>query len=262
MAYKQLKLWFDADLAQLLADKIQPILPQFDGKGFVNKVNQGVEALELKDRVALIAAELNRFLTGEYPEQWGVLNQILGPPNDQETGTFTEFYWVMPLAKFVEDFGLDHLDLSFDAIEAITQRNTGEYTIRPFIEEFPKETMSRMLVWSLDDNRHVRRLASEGGRPRLPWATKLQAFIDDPHPLFPILENLKDDASKYVQKSVANCINDVLKDNFTLGKSLLESWMKDRTPARTWIIKHAIRNFRKKEEPWAMEWMEELKKPL
>jgi len=259
MAYKQLKLWFDPELAQLLSNKLLPYYPKFDAAGFVKQVAEGVPPLELKDRVELIADLLNDFLPGEYPQQWAILANILGPPNPSETGMFTDFYWVMPIAKFVEKYGLNHLSLSFQAIEAITQRNTGEFTIRPYIAAYPEKTMDQMMAWSRHENFHVRRLASEGGRPRLPWASKIQPFIDDPSPLLPILENLRDDPSKYVQKSVANCINDILKDNFTVGQSLIFSWMEDRSKARTWIIKHAIRNFRKKEIPWAMELMEQLK---
>jgi len=111
-----------------------------------------------------------------------------------------------------------------------------------------------MLKWSKNKNRHVRRLSCEGLRPRLPWATKLAAFIENPYPILPILNNLKDDQSKYVQKSVANCINDILKDNEAVGKTLIEEWNKPNcSKTCKWIIKHALRNFLKKEDAWAKE---------
>jgi len=162
------------------------------------------------------------------------------------------------LAKYVEDYGLNDFELSIKALEAITQRNTSEYAIRPFIQKYPNKTINQMLKWSVNPNFHVRRLASEGGRPRLPWANKLQQYIDDPSPLLPILQNLKDDPSKYVQKSVANCINDILKDNPVIAKDLINSWTSTTTKARSWIIKHAIRNLRKKNDPWAMNIMSEI----
>jgi len=165
---------------------------------------------------------------------------------------FSNFYWIMPIAKYVEKYGLDDFEISMQAIMEITKRNTSEYTIRPFIEKYPQRTMTQMLEWSTHSNFHVRRLASEGGRPRLPWASKLDMFIENPSPLLPILENLKDDSSKYVQKSVANCINDILKDNLEIAKGLIENWVQNPTKDRTWIIKHALRNLLKKEDEWAI----------
>ena len=103
---------------------------------------------------------------------------------------FTNFYWVMPIAKYVEKYGLDDFDVSMNDLEEITKRNTDEYAIRPFQEVYPEKTLMQMKAWSLDKNKHLRRLASEGLRPRLPWATKIQVFIDDPTPLLPIVENL------------------------------------------------------------------------
>ena len=119
--------------------------------------------------------------------------------------------------------------------------------------------MKKMLQWSKNKNKHVRRLASEGCRPKLPWATKLQIFIDDPSPILPILENLKDDPSKYVQKSVANNLNDILKDNFSIGIEVLKRWANQNPSSqRKWIIKHALRNQLKQKNLEALEIMEKL----
>ncbi|MEQ9309436.1 MAG: 3-methyladenine DNA glycosylase [Balneolaceae bacterium] len=252
MAFKKLKLWFDKDLAKLLSDKIIKIDPDFDILSFIKKVDAGVQPLELKDRVELIADELHLHLGKSYSENMETLSQILGPENKEETGMFSNFYWIMPIAKYVEKYGLDDFGISMVAIKEITKRNTSEYTIRPFIEKYPEQTMTQMLEWSTHSNFHIRRLASEGGRPRLPWASKLDMFIENPSPLLPILENLKDDSSKYVQKSVANCINDILKDNIEIAKGLIEDWNQNPTIERTWIIKHALRNQLKKEDAWAI----------
>ncbi|WP_020567341.1 DNA alkylation repair protein [Neolewinella persica] len=253
MAYKQLKLWFDADLATLIAEKIKPIYPKFDTAAFVQTVQDNADALELKDRVELIADSLEDNLPDDYPKQLAILMQILGPPNPNETGMFKEYYWLMPVAKFVEKYGLDHFADSVAAMVAITQRSTAEYTIRPYLEKYPKAMLKQMAVWAKADSFHLRRLASEGGRPKLPWAPKLQQFIDDPTPLFPILSTLKDDPKKFVQKSVANCLNDILKDNEALGRELIESWLPAPGKERKWIIKHALRNQLKAEKAWAEE---------
>ncbi len=252
MAYKQLKLWFDGELAALLGNKIIEAGHSFDVAAFSTSIDEQVQPLELKDRVEVIADELNNFLGKGYLGNLEILLSILGPENEEETGMFANFYWVMPIAKFIEKYGLDHFEESMNAIKEITKRNTGEYTIRPYIEKYPEQTMEVMVEWSKDSNFHVCRLASEGGRPRLPWAPKLDQFIDDPTPLLPILENLKDDKKKYIQKSVANCLNDILKDNPEIAKAVIESWKTDATKERAWIIKHALRNLLKKEDAWAL----------
>jgi len=253
MAYKKLKLWFDEELANLLADKIQPIAPRFDRSRFVSAVGSKITDLELKDRVAVMADSLYEGLGGNYAYATDTLVQILGPENELETGMFKEYYWVMPIAKVVETYGLSDFERSMDAIEEITKRNTGEYTIRPYLVHEPERTLARMTRWSLDPNKHVRRLASEGVRPRLPWASKLDQFVEDPTPILPILNNLKDDPSKYVQKSVANCLNDILKDNYEIGKACIDQWCSEiPSKARSWIIKHALRNRIKAGDKWAL----------
>jgi 3-methyladenine DNA glycosylase AlkC len=251
MAYKKLKFWFDKDLARLLAEKILGENAAFDAEGFVNAVAEGTESLELKDRVALFAAELHQRLPQDYTQAVGILCRILGPENQQETGMFTEGYWIMPIAKFVEDYGLDDFEVSMFAIEEITKRNTGEYCIRPYIVTYPEKTLARMEEWTQDESVHVRRLASEGVRPRLPWAKKLDKFVDDPQPVLTIIENLKDDPSRFVQTSVANNLNDILKDNYVIGMKTIKKWAKDATPHRKWIIKHALRNQLKQGNPEA-----------
>ncbi len=251
MAYKKLKLWFDVNLAKELSTKINSTTSAFNSKHFTSTIEKNIDELELKDRVTLFAKLLNESLNGTFANKIEILLNILGPENTEETGMFKKYYWIMPIAKFVENYGLDDFKKSMKAIEEITKRNTGEYCIRPFIEKYPDKTVSQMRKWSKNKNKHIRRLSSEGCRPRLPWATQLTMFVDDPTPIFTILENLKDDESKYVQKSVSNCINDILKDNLTKGRLLIDSWILDASKSRKWIIKHGIRNKIKQNDPWA-----------
>lgn len=252
MAFKKLKLWFDKDLAEMLADKIVAVHPDFDKSKFIKLIQKSVDSLELKDRVEHFADVLYQELGEDYKSGIQILNQILGPENEAETGMFTNFYWIMPIAKYVEKYGLNDFKISMKAIEAITKRNTGEYTIRPFFESHFDATISQMTKWASHENKHVRRLSSEGIRPRLPWSSKLDVFIQDPSPIFSILEKLKDDESKYVQKSVANCLNDILKDNYDEGQKIINQWNgKNISKERKWIIKHALRNLIKAEDPWA-----------
>jgi len=253
MAYKKLKYWFDEDLAILLSKKIKPYYDLFEVERFIEKVEKGTKNLELKDRVEWIADQLREQLPLEYTEALDILYPVLGPENEQETGMFTEGYWVMPIAKYVEKYGVNHFQESMDFIKEITKRNTGEYCIRPFLETYPEKTLEEMENWSLDPNVHVRRLSSEGLRARLPWAKKLDQVIENPKPIIVILENLKDDDSKFVQKSVANNLNDILKDNYEFGMEVLEKWSKGATPNRKWIIRHALRSQIKKENPQAQK---------
>lgn len=254
MAFKQLKLWFDKALAILISDKILIIDSSFDKKKFVKAITKKIEPLELKARVEVFADELYNAFDREYEKAINTLLKILGPENENETGMFKEYYWVMPIAKLVEKYGLKNFDLSMKALEEITKRNTSEYAIRPFIVNDQIKTLKQIKKWSKNANKHVRRLSSEGVRPRLPWATKLSDFIENPKPILPILNNLKQDPSKYVQKSVANCLNDIFKDNPTAGKELVEIWLsKKYTKETKWILKHSIRNLLKQEDQWALK---------
>ena len=251
--YKQLKFYYNKELAELLADKIKPVYSKFDKKGFVREVSKGVKDLELKARVEVITDSLSGYLPKNYKSAVKILLKILGPENKNETGMFKEYYWLMPVAYFVEKYGLDDFDTSVNAIYEITKRNTGEYAIRPYIRKYPAKTLKLMKKWSKDKNVHVRRLASEGVRPRLPWSQKLDEYIDDPTPIFDIIDNLKEDESMFVKKSVANNLNDILKDNYDIGIIVLRKWSKSKNKDTQWIIKHALRNEVKKKNPEALK---------
>ncbi|MEM8525159.1 MAG: DNA alkylation repair protein [Bacteroidota bacterium] len=250
---KKHKLWFDKELAEMLADKILVEKADFNKKSFVKSIDSQVNMLELKARIEVFADELHQYLSANYEQAMPVLMKILGPENEEETGMFTNFYWIMPIAFYVEKYGLNHFDLSMEAIREVTKRNTSEYAIRPYLEQYPDKTLKMMKKWSKDKNFHVRRLSCEGVRPRLPWAKKLDQFIENPAPILPILENLKDDKSKYVQKSVANCINDIVKDNRAVAENLIESWRENAGKERKWIIKHSLRKLLKAGDAWAIE---------
>jgi len=243
----KLKEYFGGNLAALLAEKIAQVEPRFADKSFVSKIEKGVRELELQDRVGLMAEELKHHLMPDhdYPKALHTLLQILGPENPNETGMFKTGYWLMPVAKFVELYGLEHYDISLQAIYEITKRHTGEYAVRPYIEKAPRPSVRLMKKWARDASVHPRRLASEGLRPRLPWAKKLDIFIEDPKPVVEVLEILKTDSSAFVKKSVANNMNDILKDNPDLAMPILHRWAGLRNPNTNWIIKHALRNLLK-----------------
>lgn len=252
MAYKKLKLWFDIELAKMLSNKIQVFYSDFNSEPFIRQIDERVQPLELKDRVNVIADSLHDFLPYDYSQNIELLISILGPENPREEGMFTDYYWVMPVASFVERYGLNNFDISMNAIKQITMRNTGEYTIRPFIRKYQNEVFEQLMDWTSHENSHVRRLCSEGIRPRLPWSSKLDEFVNNPKPILSILDKLMMDNSRYVQKSVGNCLNDILKDNIDIGKSFIDKWSSSDNPNTKWIIRHAIRNLIKREDSWAL----------
>ena len=145
MAYKKLKFWFDEALAQFLGDKLIEVAPDFPTNQFVKFVKTKIETQELKDRVETFADGLQNSMKGNYSEKVNTLVQILGPENKEEVGMFANYYWVMPIAKFVEKYGLGEVEISLEAIGEITKRNTGEYAIRPFLIQYESITLKKML---------------------------------------------------------------------------------------------------------------------
>lgn len=232
---------FDERLAELIAERIISVHPTFDGARFSKAVQSRVIGKTYTKRIIVIANALHEELPSNFNKAAEILRQILGPENSNETGMFTHFYWLMPIAKYVELYGLKDFDTSFDLIEEITKRNTGEYAVRPFIERYPERATKRMYQWAMSDNFHLRRLASEGLRPKLPWAPKLSTFIEHPEPVFAILEMLKEDQVRFVQRSVANHLTDYLKVNRPAVQTLIRSWQGSKDPATNWIIKYATR---------------------
>ncbi|RYG38890.1 MAG: 3-methyladenine DNA glycosylase [Chitinophagaceae bacterium] len=235
---------FGTNLATLLAQKISVVHPSFDQKKFIRAVSKNIADKTLLQRVLLIAEQLNHFLPAEYPKAVDIIIRILGPENEKETGMFTNFYWQMPLSKFIEMYGLENFEVSMKAIEEITKRNTGEYAIRPYVRKYPAKTLRQMKKWAASKNFHLRRLASEGLRPKLPWASKLDLFIEQPAPVFAILDTLKEDPVRFVKKSVANHINDYIKVNPAAAHELIGNWRKSRNEHTQWIIRHATRNLK------------------
>lgn len=242
MSSNSVSEWYGGTLAQLLTHKITPIYPQFNGEAFIKTIIIETDNKMYSARLQIFAEQLKRFLPSDYPEALKIIVNILGEENPNQTGTVSEYYWVLPLAKFVELYGLNHFELSMNAIAEITKRSTGEFAIRPYIRQYPKETLLVLNQWVKADNFHLRRLASEGLRPKLPWATKLDTFINNPYPIFSLLSALKADEILYVKKSVANHLADWIKVNPEAVKPLLKEWQKSSNKNTQWIVKYALRN--------------------
>lgn len=232
---------FGTELAAFLAEKITVIHPDFEAAALIDGVARVTPGKTYTQRVELIAEQLRRHLPEDYPQALAILMAILGPKNPNETGMFKHYYWVLPIGKFIERYGLDHFEPSMDGIAEVTQRNTGEYAVRPFIRKYPDQSLARLDRWARADSFHLRRLASEGLRPKLPWAPKLDTFVDNPKPVFAILESLKEDAVRFVRKSVANHLTDYLKVNPEPTRELIALWRESDNVNTQWIVKHATR---------------------
>jgi 3-methyladenine DNA glycosylase AlkC len=156
-------------------------------------------------------------------------------------GRGIEGWAVMPMTHYVGLQGLAHFDLSMMLLKEMTKRSSSEFGIRFFLLAEPERTLSVLETWVGDSNVHVRRLISEGTRPRLPWAMRLPAFVRDPAPILPLLEALKDDGEEYVRRSVANNLNDIAKDHPDLVARIARQWLKGADKNRRRLVRHACR---------------------
>jgi 3-methyladenine DNA glycosylase AlkC len=246
------KEYYDAEMARRLAGDIAAVYPNFPTLAFVEQVAPQLPPLELKQRVAIFSAALRDYLPADYPAALQILLATLGPPLTENQGMFKDRWHLMPMAHFVEVYGHEHFDESMAAIHAITQRFTGEWAIRPFLQRYPARALAVLQTWVYDESFHVRRLVSEGTRPRLPWATRIPEFSQNPQPMLALLSALKHDPSAYVRRSVANHLNDIGKEHPDLLLATMEEWNADATEATRWIINHALRSLVKQGHPAAL----------
>ena len=242
----------NAALAQSMAQNITAVYPPFNHTAFTEQITSQIDELELKQRIVVFAEALRDYLPEDYPTAWGILEKIMGPPlNDDDSPVENGWqYWAM--AYFIEVYGLEHYDVSMQAMYEITQRFSAEFAIRPYLIRYQDKTLAILAEWAHDPNEHVRRLVSEGTRPRLPWAGRLYAFIEDPTPTLALLKELRDDPSLYVRRSVANHLNDITKDHPDLVVQTLNEWEMDKSKERQWIQKHALRSLIKQGHPGAL----------
>lgn len=237
-----LKNRYGPEIPRQIAAMIAGVDPGFDAEGFVRESLTGYDVLELMDRGRHMARVLQRFLPADFEAAAEVLIASLGPKIEAIEGSGMAPFLYLPHTNFVAFYGLDHLETSLRAQYELTQRFTAEFSIRPFLERYPEAVLKRLELWSEDGSHHVRRLVSEGTRPRLPWGSRLKAFQKDPSPVLGLLERLKDDASLYVRRSVANNLNDIGKDNPDRLIATAQNWMQNATPERAWIVRHALRS--------------------
>ncbi|MCQ4636474.1 DNA alkylation repair protein [Anaerovorax odorimutans] len=235
--------YYNRESLHELALRIKAVYPLFQVDDFLSGImDETWDGLELKARVRKIAINLGTHLPADYEQALGIIDKVIaGFPigfND---------YALVYFPDFVEVYGQDerYLDLSIVALERYTISSSSEFAVRPFIVNHEERMMRQMAIWARHDNEHVRRLASEGCRPRLPWGQALPSFQRDPSPVLRILEQLKADPSPYVRKSVANNLNDISKTHPDLVAKTAKAWY-GKNQYTDWIIKHGCRTLLKK----------------
>lgn len=228
---------------ETIADAGSAAAARFDRAAFLRAASDGLEALSIMERVRHIADALHPALPGDYADRLDVL-RAMAP-------RLTHGFQAIAVTEYVARHGLGHFDASMKALADLTRFGSAEFAIRPFLATDTPRALAAMTRWTGSGDEHVRRLASEGARPRLPWAARVPALKADPTLAAPILEPLKADPSLYVRKSVANHLNDIAKDRPDWLLARLNDW--PREDARTgWIVRHALRTLIKKGDPGAL----------
>ncbi|MBL8652252.1 MAG: DNA alkylation repair protein [Sphingopyxis sp.] len=226
-----------------IADAGTAASPRFDRTAFLTAASGGLDALSIMERVRHIADALVPALPADYASALTIV-RAMAP-------RLTHGFQAVAITEYVARHGLADFDASLAALADLTQYGTAEFAIRPFLAQHPDHVLGVMLGWTQDDNDHVRRLASEGCRPRLPWAARVPALKADPTLGAPILEALKADPALYVRKSVANHLNDIAKDRPDWLLDRLAGWSQDEA-ATKWIVRHALRTLIKAGDPRAL----------
>lgn len=250
---ERLKDAFGPEVPRRLADQVQAVHPQFPRDEFLARSLTDYETLELLPRSRHIADALAACLPQHRVDAIAILQESLPSEAVAVGWQGMDGFQLMPHVVFVGRYGLDCFEESMAFQYALTRRFTAEFSIRAFIEAHYEATMQRLGEWVLDDNEHVRRLVSEGTRPRLPWAARLNRFVTDPTPILPLLEQLKDDPSEYVRRSVANNLNDIAKDHPDVTLAVARAWSgPNAPPQRRALVRHALRTLVKRGDPQAL----------
>jgi 3-methyladenine DNA glycosylase AlkC len=233
----------NAQSVQRLAERLALLWPAFDRQRFTALANTGLEHLEMKARALQLCSALEATLPQDFDTAAALLQASV-------EGDEALDGWVLwPVGEFIARRGLPQPERALQVLHALTQRFTAEFAIRPFVQAHPVLVFDTLARWAQHPSEHVRRLVSEGSRPRLPWGLRLQALVQDPTPTLPLLAALQDDPSEYVRRSVANHLNDIAKDHPQVVAAWLEQHLPDASPQRRALLRHASRTLVKQGHP-------------
>lgn len=240
---KKLKEYYDILYLEDLSNKLMAVTDCFDQEKFFELTKDKIDELEFNARQELIAHALKASFDIEYPVLLSVFSQILGKELRGNSGAFSEGWWLWPIGKYVELYGEEYFEESIAFSKELTKRFTSEYCMRPLIKKYPIKSLEMLKEWSQDEHERVRRLSSECLRIRLPWSKKLYTALEYFEDYFEILDHLKNDPDKYIQKSVANNLNDLYKESPDRFEWILSKW-ESENPSKEceWIMKHGSRN--------------------
>ena len=227
---------FNEDIIRHMAECLSQAWPAFNTDAFITMAVHRLDDLELKERATQITNALSNFLPDDYEQAAAIMRASLAP--DMESDKGIKGWAIMPMANYIGLYGLKHFDLSMGLLKEMTKLFTAEFAVRFFLIAEPERSISS---WLGDPSHHVRRLISEGTRPRLPWAMRLPDFVTDPGPILPLLEALKDDDEEYVRRSVANNLNDIAKDHPDIVADIAKKWLVGADKNRQKLIRHACR---------------------
>ncbi|EJL03536.1 hypothetical protein PflQ2_3358 [Pseudomonas fluorescens Q2-87] len=228
-----LKEIFNSARLEHIASEMRAVYPDFDAKGFLHMANDGLAGLSVMQRMARVSECLHAVLPLSFEASLDVLREVAPRLNSAFVSMF--------LPHYVASYGRHAFDPSLDALKYFTRFGSSEFAVRHFLRDDLERTLKVMHEWALDANEHVRRLASEGSRPRLPWSFHLEPIQANPGLAAGILDALKADSSLYVRKSVANHLNDVTKAHPDWVLDRIEGWPLDNSHTR-WIARHALRS--------------------
>lgn len=250
MAEGQLKTFFDPAMVRSIAAEMAG--PGFDETRFLDLALPGLEALELTGRGWHLEAALAASLPGDFARAADHIVARLGPPVPATGTNGMAPFRYLPQVFFAAKRGMEDFEASMRLQYELTRRFSAEFSIRAWLEKDPARTLARLSAWVDDPDANVRRLVSEGTRPRLPWAPRLRAFQRDPAPVLALLERLKDDPELYVRRSVANNLNDISKDHPDRAAGVAGDWLEGASKDRRWLVGHAMRGLVKAGHPGAL----------
>lgn len=236
---------FNESVVKKIAAAIKREYPEFKQRHFTEEIVSQFPKLSFSERSGLITDKLYEYLPKDFPQSCKILVNILPDKIQGEALEGYDGFIVWPMSIYISRYGMQHFDLSINALYEMTKRFSAEGAIRYFLIEYPEQTLKVMEKWINDPNPHVRRLVSEGSRPRLPWTIRLHQFIKDPKPVLHLLEKLKEDPALFVRRSVANNMNDIAKDHPELAADVLSQWNKSKNPGTKWIVQHGSRTLQK-----------------
>lgn len=250
-----LKALLNQEAIECLAQNILYVHNDFEAQAFCECALMDLEPLGLMQRGQHIAKALHKYLPDSYSEAVAIISESFTPAQTEADQFGLAEFFYLPHSFFISEYGQskkyndgkDPFEISMEALHALTTRFTSEFAIRTFLIEQQERTLEMVSEWLNDPNPHVRRLCTEGTRPKLPWGKRIPSFISNPRPTLPILEYLKDDKSLYVRRSVANHLGDIAKDHPEVVFSTCEHWLQTgASKDLQWLIRHAIRHPAKK----------------